>query len=56
MNGTAEEQADRLARVEAKLDELLAKVEKFELAAAGFMGGPMVAKLFAGIRGPSRDG
>ena len=42
---------DRAARIEAKLDEVLAKLEKFEHAAAGFMGGPAIAKMFKAISG-----
>lgn len=46
-----ETEPDRLTRVEAKLDTVLAKLEKFEHAAAGFMGGPAIAKMFGAISG-----
>ena len=41
----------RLARIEAQLARIEEKITRFESAAAGFMGGPAIAKMFKAIKG-----
>ena len=43
--------AGRLARIEAKLERIEAQLTRFEQAAAGFITGPGIAKMFKAIRG-----
>ena len=50
--GVAESDRDgRLARIEAQLARIEEKITRFESAAAGFMGGPAIAKMFKAIKG-----
>ena len=41
----------RLTRIEEKLTRIEEKLTRFESAAAGFMGGPAIAKMFKAIKG-----
>ncbi len=41
----------RLARIEAKLTRIEEKLSAFETAAAGFLSGPAIGKMFAAMRG-----
>jgi hypothetical protein len=42
---------DRLAEIERKLDEVLAKLAAAEQAFAGFVTGPAIGKMFKAIAG-----
>jgi hypothetical protein len=46
-----EQEQSQLERIEAKMDIILAKLAQFEQAAAGFMSGPAIGKMFAAMRG-----
>ena len=46
-----ETEADRLDRLEAKIDVILAKLEQAEQAFSGFITGPAIGKMFRAISG-----
>jgi hypothetical protein len=43
-------EADRLDRIEAKVDEMLSKLAAFEKLAGSFVTGPGITKLFTALR------
>jgi hypothetical protein len=45
-----ETEQSQLERIEAKLDSLLDRIGQLEAAAAGFMSGPVIGKMFSALR------
>jgi hypothetical protein len=52
---TLETEQGQLERIEAKLDSLLERIGQLEAAAAGFMSGPVISKMFSALRSNGKD-